>query len=139
MRHPQIVVYEDTGELAALLEPLAKENGWLLRESRQPAACLNLLKQVRPSVLVLKLRDLLAEFDLISRLNEQAPEVGIILVSDVKLESSDQRLNLSGLAYDLGASYVMFPPMEGPILEDLVAGLMIIARTRMNESGDVDA
>jgi hypothetical protein len=48
-------------------------------------------------------------------------------------------LNLSGLAYDLGASYVMFPPMEGPILEDLVAGLMIIARTRMNESGDVDA
>ena len=124
MRHPQLVIYEDDGALAAQLEPLAKEHSWLIRESRQPEACLNLLRQVRPAVLVLKLRDLVAEFELLAKLQEQAPDVALILVSDVKLEGSEQRLNLSGLAYDLGASYVIFPPLDGTLLEDVVSGLL---------------
>lgn len=136
MRHPQLVIYEDAGELASLLEPLAKEHSWLVRESRQTGACLNLLKQVRPAVLVLKLRELVAEFELIAGLNEQAPDVSIILVSDVKLESAEQRLNLSGLAFDLGVSYVMFPPLEGTLLEDLVTGLMNAAIARSGAGGD---
>ena len=85
---------------------------------------MNLLRQVRPAVLILKLRDLVAEFELLAKLQEQAPEVALILVSDVKLEGSEQRLNLSGLAYDLGASYVMFPPLDGTLLEDVVSGLL---------------
>ena len=37
MRLPQIVVYETDGWLAAQVSDLARENGWLVRESRQAA------------------------------------------------------------------------------------------------------
>ncbi len=125
MKLPQVVVYESDGSLAGQIRRLAAENRWLLRESRHPDACLALASEARPAVLLLKIeRDLVEGMTLLSRLAESAPDCPVILVSDVKMDGSDQRAQLSGVAFDLGARYVLFPPLQQPVIEDLVSGLM---------------
>src|SRR5262245_61322832 len=125
MRHPQIVVYESDGWLAEQVRELARENGWLVRESRQPDACLNLLLEARPAVVLLKLeRNLVDELSLLRTLHDRVPDRPVAVFSDVKLDNAAQRSSLAGLAYDLGARYVMFPPLMRTSIEDLTAGLM---------------
>jgi chemotaxis response regulator CheB len=132
MKLPQVVVYESDGALAAQVRRLAGENAWLVRESRQPDACLQLLAEVRPSVLLLKIeRELLDGLTLLGRVTERAPDCPVVLVSDVKMEGAEQRAQLSALAMDLGARYVLFPPLQTPVIEDLVAGLMAAAARRV--------
>jgi chemotaxis response regulator CheB len=143
MKHPQVVVYESDGWLAGQVRRLAGENAWLVRESRQPDACLQLLAEVRPSVLLLKLeRELLDGLTLLGRVAERAPDCPVVLVSDVKMEGAEQRAHLSALAMDLGARYVLFPPLQTPVIEDLVAGLMaatvqrVVGTSSDEEDGD---
>jgi chemotaxis response regulator CheB len=140
MRHPQVVVFEGSGSVAAQLEQVAADNRWLLRESRQPTACLELVRQARPSILVLNLeRRLVDELTLLADVHEHAPDCPVLVVSDVKLEGPAQRLNLAGLAYDLGAGYVMFPPLEQSLLEDVTAGLLSAAIRRSVSGVEEDA
>lgn len=125
MRLPQIVVYETDGSLAGQVKRLAGENSWLVRESRDPEACVKLLADSRPSVLLLNLeRDLHDGLSLLGRVGENAPDCPVIVVSDAKMEGAEQRAQLSALAFDLGARYVLFPPLQQPVIEDLVSGLM---------------
>ena len=125
MRHAQIVVFETDGFLAAQVGDLAQENGWLVREARHADACVSLLSANSPAVLLLKLgRKMIDELSLLARLHEQAPDCPVIVVSDGKLDGADQRMNLAGLAHDLGARYIMFPPLTRPTIEDVVAGLL---------------
>ncbi len=125
MKHPQVVVFESDGWLADQVRRLAGENAWLVRESRRPDACLNLLDDARPAVLLLRLeRELLDGLTLLSQVAERAPDCPVVLVSDVKMEGADQRAQLSALAFDLGARYVLFPPLQQTVIEDLVAGLL---------------
>jgi chemotaxis response regulator CheB len=125
MKHPQVVVYESDGSLAGQVRRLAGENAWLVRECRRPDGCLELVSEMRPSVLLLKLeRDLQDGLTLLARAAERAPDCPVVLVSDVKMEGAEQRAQLSALAMDLGARYVLFPPLQTPVIEDLVAGLM---------------
>jgi chemotaxis response regulator CheB len=125
MKHPQVVVFESDGWLADQVRRLAAENAWLIRESRQPEACLKLLEDARPAVLLLRLeRELLDGLTLLSQVTERAPDCPVVLVSDVKMEGAEQRAQLSALAFDLGARYVLFPPLQQPVIEDLVAGLL---------------
>jgi DNA-binding NtrC family response regulator len=125
MKHPQIVVYESDGALAGMLRRLAGEHSWLLRESRQPGPCLRLLAESRPSLLLLKLeRELLDGMTLLGQIAARAPDCPVILISDVKMEGAEQRAQLSALAFDLGARYVLFPPLQQPVIEDLVFGLL---------------
>lgn len=125
MKHPQIVVYETDGWLAAQVKRLAAENGWLVREVRDASACIALLCDGRPSVLLLKLeKDLLEGLTLLTDCRTNAPDCPVVLVSDVKMDGAAQRMQLMTLAFDLGARYVLFPPLQQPIIEDLVAGFM---------------
>ncbi|HEX3151811.1 MAG TPA: hypothetical protein VHR66_27310 [Gemmataceae bacterium] len=125
MKLPQIVVYESDGWLADQVRRLAAENSWLVRESRQAEACLQFLADARPCVLLLRLeRELHDGLTLLGQVVERAPDCPVILVSDVKMEGADQRAQLSALAFDLGARYVLFPPLQQPVIEDLVAGLL---------------
>jgi hypothetical protein len=119
MRHPQILVYEADGRLAALLRPLAEEQRWLLREPRQGRACLRLLRRGGPGVLVIKAgRALEREFALLDRVSWLFPDTATVLVADVA------HAGLAGLAWDLGAAYVLVPPHAREGLPDVVAGLM---------------
>jgi chemotaxis response regulator CheB len=132
MKHPQVVVFESDGWLADQVRRLAGENAWLVRESRRADACLNLLEDSRPTVLLLRLeRELLDGLTLLSQVTERAPDCPVVLVSDVKMEGAEQRAQLSALAFDLGARYVLFPPLQQPVIEDLVAGLLGATIRRM--------
>jgi DNA-binding response OmpR family regulator len=125
MKLPQVVIYESEGSLAGQVRRLAGENSWLVRESRDPDACVKLLADARPAVLLLNLeRDLHDGLSLLGRVAERAPDCPVIVVSDVKMEGAEQRAQLSALAFDLGARYVLFPPLQQPVIEDLLAGLM---------------
>jgi chemotaxis response regulator CheB len=125
MKLPQVVVYESDGWLADQVRRLAGEHDWLVRESRRPEACLALLEDSRPAVLLLRLeRELLDGLTLLGQVSERAPDCPVVLVSDVKMEGAEQRAQLSALAFDLGARYDLFPPLQQPVSEDLVAGLM---------------
>jgi hypothetical protein len=119
MRHPQLLIYETDGRLAEVLRELARECRWALREARQPEACLRLLRLGGPAVVVIKVgRDLVRELSLLERVEAHFPDTGLVVVGDVEDPA------LAGLAWDLGASFVLFPPERRPLLPDVVAGLM---------------
>ena len=119
MRHPQIVVFETDGALAHSLQPVAEERRWLVRESRQAPACLQLLLLGGPSVLVLKFgRHLVRELTFLDEVHTATPDVPIVAVGDAE----DQAL--MGLALELGASYVLLPPQPRQLLTEVVTSLM---------------
>jgi hypothetical protein len=119
MRYPQLIVYESDGRLAALLRPLAADCKWSLREPRQTDACLRLLEQGGPAVLVLRTgRDLEPELTLVDQVRFRHPDVTVVLAGD----ADDGRL--VGLAWDLGVSWVHLPPAPAEDLVAVVAGLM---------------
>ncbi len=125
MRYPQIVIYETDGWIAAQVANLAKERKWLVRECRQIDACLQLLREGRLSILLLKLeRQLAEELTLVRQVHELVPQCPTVVVSSVKMESAEQRLNLCRVGLRSGATYVLFPPLTGPVFEDLVSGLL---------------
>jgi hypothetical protein len=119
MHHPQLLIFEYDGRLAAALRPFAEERRWVVREPRQVGACLRLLRRGGPGVLVIKLgRDLERAFTLLERVAWLSPETGRIVVGE------SEHGWLSGLAWDLGADFVLAPPLEREHLADVVAGLM---------------
>ena len=121
MRYPQVLVYERDGLLASLLraglESRAKK--WVVREPRDPASCLRLLGRGGPAVVVVKLgRDLERELTLLERATHLHPDASAVLVGDA------EHLALAGTGWDLGAAYVLLPPMSRESLPDIVVGLM---------------
>jgi hypothetical protein len=133
MRHPQIVCYESSGWLAGQVRRLALESGWLIREPRDDAACLGLLDSMRPSVLLLEMsRDPFPTLAFLAEFTQIAPDCPVVLISDGKMEGADHRAHVSALAFDLGARYVLFPPLQQPVIEDLVFGFLTASIKRMN-------
>jgi hypothetical protein len=116
MRFPLLLVYETDGRLAARLQDLAKSQKWILRQTRRPEECLSLLAQGGACVLVLKLSsDRAAELAMLDRITWQSPQASVIVLAEDAL---------AGLAWDLGASYVMLPSDDRDRLPELVSGLM---------------
>jgi DNA-binding NtrC family response regulator len=119
VRSPQILVFEQDGHLKLLLEKTAEERRWALRESRQVEPCLRLLAEGGPSVLVIKSgRDLERELGLLERAAWAFPATATVLVGDAGQAA------LAGLAWDLGADYVLVPPQPRERLPEVVAALM---------------
>ena len=119
MRHPMLVIVEGDGRLAALLRPAAEQNRWALHEPRQTGACLRLLRRGGPAVLLLKVgRDLERELGLLEQATRLFPDAAAVVVGDVEQPA------LAGLAWDLGADFVLFPPQPREQLPEIVAGLM---------------
>ena len=127
MKYPQLIVYETDGALANLLKKLAIDQGWLLRETRSEKTLLEQLADPRVSIVFLKLeRDLAAGLDLLAKISTEFPDCPCVVVTDVKIESK-QREKFSTMVYDLGAKYLIFPPLTQPIAEDLANGFMLSA------------
>lgn len=122
MRHPKIVVLETDGALAHYLAPLAetrRQPAWLLRECRQGPACLNVLAEEGPAVLVCKFgRHLVRELTFVDELHHSLPHVPIVAVGDAEDAA------LMSLALELGAAYVLQPPQPRQQLADIVTALM---------------
>jgi hypothetical protein len=119
MHHPMLVIVEGEGRLAAILRPVAEQHSWVLHEPRKTASCLRLLRRGGPAVLVIKAgRDLEREVGLLDEVCRLHPGVATVFVGDTDHPA------LAGLAWDLGADYVLFPPQPRERLPEIVAGLM---------------
>jgi len=59
----------------------------------------------------------------IVQLLKMQPETPIVIVSDTKVPEVE-RAEWAARWFDLGARFVMFPPLTRAILEDAVVGLM---------------
>jgi hypothetical protein len=119
MRHPQLILLHGDQRLAGLLDPVADAARWRVQRPRDLAECLQLLPKGGPSVLVLRLgRDLEAELEALERIHYLFPDTATVVVGD-----GDQDA-VAGLAWDLGASFVLVPPLPREMLPDVVAGLM---------------
>ncbi len=120
MRHPQILVYEWDDLLTGMLEELAHSRRWTLHAPRQRGRCLEYLQASEtPTVLVLRLgRNLEQELSLLEHIAWLYPETRLVVVGEKQHEW------LMGLAWDLGADYVLLLPYPPEALAQVVAGLM---------------
>lgn len=121
MRHPQILVYESDGRLAAELRDLAnKKYRWALREPRQQETCLRLVRRGGPIILLIKIgRDIEHELALLEQVHAIMPDTRIVAVSDT------ENARLADLAWDLGATFVLFPPQPRERLAEIVESLIL--------------
>jgi hypothetical protein len=123
MRSPQIVVYESERWIAELLHGTAEVWQWPLRELRDEAAIVRALHGGGPSVLVLEVgNDVERDLALLGRLTWLCPEATTIAVTQAA------GAELVGLAWDLGADFVLAPPQPRDALLSVVLGLMETAR-----------
>ena len=133
MRYPQLVVLDSDEWVARQLRGLAGDHRWLLRPCRKGDAALSLAREPRPTVLFVQVEpgaDDAAPFALIADAHRLAPDVPVVAVSDLKLPDAD-RVAWSAVLLDLGARYVLFPPLSRPVLEDVTSGLMAAAVRRV--------
>ncbi len=140
MRHPQLIVLAFDDWLGKQLAEFARDHRWVLKEVRQTGACLALLREPRPTVLLAQLdphaADVAAPLAFLADVHLGFPHVLTAVVSDVKL-NEDERVGWTATAFDLGARFVLFPPLSRPILEDLVGGLMASLIQRIAGEGDI--
>ncbi len=133
MRTPQVVVVEYDGWIARHLGDLAAESAWLVRDTRTADAGLALVREYQPCVLVVQVEpgdDKPVPLALIADVRRTCADVPVVAVSDVKLNDAD-RVAWTAALFDLGARYVLFPPLTKPVLEDVVSGLMAVAVRRV--------
>lgn len=130
MRYPQLIVCGPDEWIAGQLRELAGEHGWLLRPVRRPAAALDLTRDARPAVLFAQTdptRSADGALRLVADVHRLAPDVPVVVVSDVKLPEAE-RAGWAASAMDLGARLVLFPPLTRAVLEDVAGGLMAAIR-----------
>ena len=122
MQQTQVLTYGIAGALAERLRELAQTQRFWLRETSQFSACQSLVQTSPPSVFVLTLgRDLERELALLEQVHACLPRTASIVVGDADHPA------LAGLAWDLGATFVLFPPtpMEG--ITELVTRLLPVS------------
>jgi hypothetical protein len=68
--------------------------------------------------------------ELIAEMHNRWPDVPVVAVSDVKLPETERAAWTAAL-FDLGARYVLFPPLTKVVLEDVVSGLMMACLKRV--------
>lgn len=119
MKHPQLLVFRGDARLSALLEPAAEAARWWFRKPQSLAECLEVLPRGGPSVLVVRLgRDLEDELTALEHIRRSFPDVAAVVVGEA------EQAALAGVAWDLGARYVLFPPLPRELLPGVVTGLM---------------
>jgi len=123
MRAPQIVIYESEHWVGDLLHGTAEVWQWPLRKLRDEAALLRALRAGGPSILVFEIgADVERDLALLGRLTWLCPEATTVAVSTVASPE------LTGLAWDLGADFVLAPPQPRDVVLPLVLGLMETAK-----------
>lgn len=132
MRYPQIVIRETDGWVARQLQEAAAEHRWLIREPKSIAETLSLSREPRPTLLVVQVEpgsDEPAAFALIADVHRLSPDVPMIVMSDTKMPDAD-RASWTAALFDLGAAFVLFPPLSKSVLEDAASGLLAAAIRR---------
>ena len=124
MQQAQVLTYGIEGVLAEGLRTLAEARRFWLRETSQYAACRNLVQASPPTVFVLMLgRDLERELVLLDDVHTCQPGTATIALGE-----TDNPV-LAGLAWDLGATDVLFPPTPAEMITEVIERLLSAATT----------
>jgi DNA-binding NtrC family response regulator len=120
MRSAQVLVIENDSLLTAMLEGLVvQKQRCLVRHPRDLRECLELLGEGGPSVIVLRLsQNVEEEMLLAAEVAHLHPDAGLVVVGEAAHAA------LAGLAWDLGADYVLILPQPRELLPEIVAGLL---------------
>ena len=123
MQQTQVLTYGMHGVLAERLREMAQTRRFWLRETSQFSACQNLVQSSPPSVFVLVLgRNLERELALLEQVHACMPGTPTIVVGDADHPS------LVGLAWELGATFALFPPTSVELITELVARFLPAAQ-----------
>jgi len=126
MKSPRVIVLELDGWLARQLRELAAESRWLIRGVRSVDTALSLVQERSPAVLLVQFEpsdEKTTPLALIADVHRLSPDVPIVVVADSKLPDAERAAWTAALL-DLGARYVLFPPLTKSVLEDVVSGLL---------------
>ena len=121
MRSAQVLVIEKDSLLTAMLEGLVVgQQRCLLRHPRDLAECLELLRDGGSgTVVVLRVgRNVEEEMRLLAEVAHLYPDAGLVVVGEAA------HAPLAGLAWDLGADYVLILPQPREMLPEIVSGLL---------------
>ena len=123
MQQAQILTYGIPGALAERLRELAQTQRFWLRETSQFAACQNLVQASPPSVFILVLgRDLERELTLLEQVHACLPGTPVLVIGE------GDHPALAGLAWELGATFALFPPTPVEAIMELIVMLMPVSR-----------
>ena len=124
MQQTQVVTYGIDGVLAERLRELAQAHRFWLRETSQFAACRSLIVSTAPSVFVVVLgKDLERELALVEQVHACLPGTQTIVVGETDHPA------LAGLAWELGATYALFPPTPVEMIADLIVKLLPVSNS----------
>ncbi|MBA4188935.1 MAG: hypothetical protein C0467_13140 [Planctomycetaceae bacterium] len=126
MKSPRVIVLELDGWLARQLRELAAESRWLIRGVRSADTALSLVLERSPAVLLVQFEpsdEKTTPLALITDVHRLAPDVPVVAIADSKLPDAERAAWTAALL-DLGARYVLFPPLTKSVLEDVVSGLL---------------
>lgn len=133
MRFPHLIILDPDGEIQRLAADLAAEHRWLVRTPRTSDSALSFAREGRPGVLFVRVEpgdEKTAAVALIADAHRLCADVPVVAASGAKLPDAD-RLAWSAVLMDLGARYVLFPPISRPVLEDVTSGLMAASVRRV--------
>ena len=117
MRSAELLAHGIEEPLGSRLAAWTLDHGLWYRPVERRAALRNLLAKGSRGILVIRLgRDLVDELHLVRDVADSYPEVMIVALGDV-----DHPL-LEGMAYDLGANAVLFPPRGVEELFEMLSG-----------------
>ena len=120
------------------LRAWAADRRWLLKAVNQWGAFAAAVSPRRPCVALLQ-ADLTTDAwaAALADLTRRHPDAAAVVVSDTKL-SDDARAGVTASAVDLGARFVLFPPVTRQGLEDVVSGMAEVVRVRATATGRAD-
>ncbi len=119
MHQTQVLTYNVEGVILERLRELAAEHRFWLRETSQFSACESAVRSAPPTVLVLRLgRQLERDLALVEQVHACLPRTAVIVIGDVDIPV------LAGLAWELGASCVLFPPSPVEKISEVLARLL---------------
>jgi DNA-binding NarL/FixJ family response regulator len=123
MQQTQILTYGMDGVLGERLRELAQARRIWLRETSQLSACRNLL-HAAPNVFVLVLgRDLENELALLELAHSAMPGTAAIVIGEADNPA------LAGLAWELGATFALFPPTPVEAISEIIVRCLPVDRT----------
>lgn len=141
MKHPQVIVLDADGWVAKQLSELADEGRWIVRTVRGAERAMSLAHERCATVFLVQFEttdETAARLALVADLHRLAPDVPVVAIADAKLPDME-RATWTAAVLDLGARYVLFPPITKPVLEDVVSGLMAATIRRVVGEGAVFA
>ncbi len=139
MKAPLLLIRAPDDWLATQLRDWAADRKWVVRAANQWGAFAAAVAPRRPCVAFLQ-AELTADAWAVALadLHRRHPDAAAVVVSDTKL-SDDLRASVAAAAVDLGARFVLFPPLTRQGLEDVAGGLAEVVLARATATGPADA